>query len=1619
MSGRNDSKAGGGRGQGGRGPAPSPKIKNSLDKNTTGVVILKVNSGGREAHTFPEWRKTLSAAMSQSPIEILREFAVMVDKLAHPSFPTPPRSARLAELIQQVKVYEVERKAYEESVKKRFEGLYLDGDNEGKPMDPRDYPDWYEGSLVSIEIQMEITDLKNAAKAEAEAAVRTRSAYYKNFAVAFNFILNSISSESKSVLESQAEWVKLQEDKEPLELMRLLIKLHSGAAHERPPTEAQHDANVCYWTLKMRESESVAEFKDRFTNQVTMMSGAGCTIPPDEDQATRFRRALDMSRFGEMEKDVQNDFLRNPVLPDSLSTVEKVKQFASGYKTLRSKPAGGASASAFVAEVPKKAKGKAEDAAASEEKVDKRACFGCGSHDHHLSECPSYLAFKESKKEKRNKKKKEKQEEVAVTIGVSEVFEYEIGDFESTFPIMSAKVFLSKSGEYSSHEVLSDNEATAPLFGNASLLLNLRQCDKPITFRGIGGLRVANMIGDFPPFGHVYYSPDVFVNVLSWSSLQDNGYRLRYRWKCDEFTIQKPGDHDIHVFERRSSGLYSKFFGEVVCSTVAEQMAKYPVRDIKMAEEARNLVRRLGVPAKTDVIKLLNQNSKGGIGLEPRHFDIADDLWGRRVADIAGKSTEPDNQPAKLIAYQPLRGMQLTFHSDIFFVRTDAYLVTVVDPIGLVITNFLGSKSVQSVCASLTDQIMACRRENFSVSAIFFDGERSMGSKAAMKTIEASIQGVGPKVESKPGVHIPKAEIMIKMIKSWCRGILSELWFRLASCHVRHLVTFVTQRINMFASKRGLSGIPAIEAFQGRKVDVDKEAKFCFGEYCHATIPNLGIKKHSVDVPRTHGAIGLFNHNRDGDGVFLSLVSFKAVVRSKFVSLPAPAEVVKQLNDFSSSSESAIDSFEAVDLMTTDDDMSVITPIVPSAISPGSGTAVEDAEIPVVFDVPGSDDAETVFMEPAVPEHVANEVVKPIVPEDVVESYDAGVSIGGADSPGHIADGPGPGAAVGGEAPDVPVAPTASGEVQPFAPDPGIVLTGNRYGLRNRSVPLHDLKAEKALRKERARKSESDQRVLLAFAYNISVKKALKSNFDAAMESMSSEVLQLDQKQVLKPLLWSSLGRKRREKILRSFMFLKEKRNASGIFERLKARLVANGKQQDKSLYDESQISSPTAMLSSILMVVAIAAMERRKVVTLDVTGAYLNAKMPEDGDPVDMLLEPLLARILCAHRPEYSKFLRDDGSMVVQLTKALYGCIESAKLWYDTLRSFLIEIGYAQNLHDECVWNKGAGEDQITVVLYVDDLLITSKSDKLLEEFVAAVEGKFQGATVHHGDRHDYLGMMFDFTVSGEVRVSMSGYEEDVVRCMEVNGVVSTPALPDLFQVDESLPVLEKDEMMKFHSIVAKILYLAKRTRPDLLTTVQFLTKRVGVANTGDWKKLMRLGRYLNGSLGLGIRYVFEQDSVISLSASIDASFAVHEGAKSQSSIVILMGFGPVFTKCSKQKIVTKSSHEAELVALSDGGSQVIWSRNFLIAQGYDLPATEIYQDNQATITSIKKGKPCSDRSRHVDVRLFWLGDRIMSGEIEVEYMPSDDMIADFLTKPLQGERFKLMRKKLLNWYS
>ena len=148
-----------------------------------------------------------------------------------------------------------------------------------------------------------------------------------------------------------------------------------------------------------------------------------------------------------------------------------------------------------------------------------------------------------------------------------------------------------------------------------------------------------------------------------------------------------------------------------------------------------------------------------------------------------------------------------------------------------------------------------------------------------------------------------------------------------------------------------------------------------------------------------------------------------------------------------------------------------------------------------------------------------------------------------------------------------------------------------------------------------------------------------------------------------------------------------------------------------------------------------------------------------------------------------------------------------------------------------------------------------------------------------------------------------------------------------------------------------------------------------------------------------------------------MDASYGVHADLKSHTGCVIRIGRGPVYSKSTGQKLNTKSSTEAELVALSDSTNQIVWTRGFLEEQGYKMGPATVYQDNMSTIALVKNGKSNSDRTRHMAIRFFFVADRVASDEIKLEYMPTGEMLADILTKPLQGALFKKLRDKLLNW--
>jgi Cft2 family RNA processing exonuclease len=150
---------------------------------------------------------------------------------------------------------------------------------------------------------------------------------------------------------------------------------------------------------------------------------------------------------------------------------------------------------------------------------------------------------------------------------------------------------------------------------------------------------------------------------------------------------------------------------------------------------------------------------------------------------------------------------------------------------------------------------------------------------------------------------------------------------------------------------------------------------------------------------------------------------------------------------------------------------------------------------------------------------------------------------------------------------------------------------------------------------------------------------------------------------------------------------------------------------------------------------------------------------------------------------------------------------------------------------------------------------------------------------------------------------------------------------------------------------------------------------------------------------------------------ACVDASFAVHVDGKGHTGVAITAGKGTIYAKSSKQKIMAKSSTEAELIGLTEGIAQVVWIRNFMIAQGYSEhhPAT-VSQDNKSAIIMTEKGRSTSTRTRHMAIKYFFAKDYLDRKEIDIRYVPTGDMRADLLTKPLQGKLFMKHRAALMN---
>ena len=148
-----------------------------------------------------------------------------------------------------------------------------------------------------------------------------------------------------------------------------------------------------------------------------------------------------------------------------------------------------------------------------------------------------------------------------------------------------------------------------------------------------------------------------------------------------------------------------------------------------------------------------------------------------------------------------------------------------------------------------------------------------------------------------------------------------------------------------------------------------------------------------------------------------------------------------------------------------------------------------------------------------------------------------------------------------------------------------------------------------------------------------------------------------------------------------------------------------------------------------------------------------------------------------------------------------------------------------------------------------------------------------------------------------------------------------------------------------------------------------------------------------------------------------IDASFAVHADYQSHTGACLSFGHGCPVNISSQQKINTRSSTEAELVAINDAMALVLWCRLFIMGQGFDVHDNIVYQDNQSTMLLGNNGRHSSGKkARHIEIRYYFITDQVKRKNICLEYCPMEAMISDFFMKPLQGSQFRKFRDFILN---
>jgi len=467
---------------------------------------------------------------------------------------------------------------------------------------------------------------------------------------------------------------------------------------------------------------------------------------------------------------------------------------------------------------------------------------------------------------------------------------------------------------------------------------------------------------------------------------------------------------------------------------------------------------------------------------------------------------------------------------------------------------------------------------------------------------------------------------------------------------------------------------------------------------------------------------------------------------------------------------------------------------------------------------------------------------------------------------------------------------------------------------------------------------------------------------------------------------------------------------SDGSVDKFKARLVAQGYSQQFGIdYDET--FAPVAKMTTVRTVLAVAAVKHWHVSQLDVSNAFLHGELQEE---IYMALPLGYTHYGCKITPSDSVpggvHKPTTGEKVCKLLKALYGLKQAPRQWFTKLTSSLKAYGFQQSRADYTLFTKlCATGDFLTVLIYVDDMILTASSTNALAELKTYLQSQFHMKDL--GSLTYFLGLEVTSSSKGFF-LCQKKYTQDLLQ--EMHMLHSKPL---------SLPMgshvkLTKYEGRKLHSpdtyrrLVGKLIYLTI-TRPDISFAVQVLSQFMHEPTETHMAAAKHVLRYLNATPAQGI--LLSSCSSLSLSGYCDSDWgSCCDSRKSTTGFCVLLGASPISWKVKKQSVVARSSAEAEYRAMASTCCEIVWLLALLKDLGLThLSPVTLYCDNQAAL-HISANPVFHERTKHIEVDCHYIRDQLLANIIQPTYVSSHDQLADIFTKPLSVSQHQYLLSKL-----